>query len=230
MSVSAHHGVARSHISGFAAAAAAIDNAKDWDPGTSLSVRGGGTIFNEGDLAQSVYRVKSGSVRLCKLLSDGRRQIANFHYAGDFFGFEPGAERIFTAEAISPSVLICYPRARLDRLAQGSTDMQKALWQIISYGLRTAQNHALTLGRQRAIERLASFFLALSERTGAKQGEVFPIPMNRQDLADYLGLTIETVSRTFAEMRRQHFIDTPGRSQLVIHNLAGLRELADALG
>jgi len=183
------------------------------------------TIFSDGDDADYSYRLISGTVRLCKLMSDGRRQIAEFVAAGDFFGLEWLDTHAFTAEALTDVVAIRYSRSRLDRLGQERGDVQKGLLTLLSRDLWAAQNHLVMLGRQTAKERVVSFLLALAERAG--NSGMLDIPMSRQDIADYLGLTIETVCRTISDLKRQRLIDVPNRTQIALRNLEKLRDIAE---
>lgn len=183
------------------------------------------TIFTEGDDALYSYKVVSGTIRLCKLMSDGRRQIAEFLQAGDFFGFEWRETYSLTAEALEDAELVRFPRARLDRLGEERCDVQRQLMTLLSRDLCAAQNHLLLLGRQTAKERVASFLLSLVTRNKAKSGDTLDIPMCRQDIADYLGLTIETVCRAISELKRARLIAVPNRMQIVVVNVPALREI-----
>jgi CRP/FNR family nitrogen fixation transcriptional regulator len=184
------------------------------------------TIFAEGDSASYVYNVKSGAVRLCKLLADGRRQIIDFSLPGDHFGFEPGGEHTITAEALGPVVLLKCARTRLERLEHERQDVGRLLMQMLRRDLSAAQNHLLMLGRQTAKERVASFLLLMLEKcTGDGNGSI-DIPMSRQDMADYLGLTIETVCRALSELKRARIVRIPNRHQIAIRNSAVLESMA----
>lgn len=185
------------------------------------------TIFSDGDHADFSYRIVSGTVRLCKLMSDGRRQIAEFLSVGDFFGLEWLDTHAFTAEALTDVVAVRYARARLDRLGQERSDVQRRLTALLSRDLWSAQNHLVMLGRQTAQERVVSFLLALAERIGARNGGTLDVPMSRQDIADYLGLTIETVCRTISDLKRRRLIDVPNRTLIIARDLERLREIAE---
>lgn len=184
-------------------------------------------IFNEGDDADYSYKVVSGAVRLCKIMCDGRRQIAEFLLPGDFFGFEWRETYSLTAEALSDVVVVRYARNRLDRLGDERRDVQRRLMMLLSQDLWAAQSHIVMLGRQTAKERVVSFLVALAERVHAKSGDTLDIPMGRQDIADYLGLTIETVCREISELKRARLIAVPSRTEIVVLNLAALRSIAD---
>ncbi len=184
------------------------------------------TIFSDGDEAAYSYKVVSGTVRLCKLMSDGRRQIAEFLLPGDFFGFEWLSTYSLTAEALSDVVVIRYTRSRLDRLGEERRDVQRRLMALLSRGLWAAQHHLVMLGRQTARERVASFLLALAERKGTRDDEALDIPMGRQDIADYLGLTIETVCRAISELKRARILSVPNRMQVKVRSFETLRDIA----
>jgi CRP/FNR family nitrogen fixation transcriptional regulator len=181
------------------------------------------TIFGDGDSATHSYRVVSGTVRLCKLMSDGRRQITQFAGPGDFFGFEWLDTHELTAEALTDVVVIQYARSRLERLGDEHGDAQRRLTALLSRELWAAQSHLVMLGRKTAKERLVSFFLALAERRGAGKGDTIDLPMGRQDIADYLGLTVETVSRAVSELKRARHIGVPGRTQITLRNIEATR-------
>jgi CRP-like cAMP-binding protein len=185
------------------------------------------TIFSDGGEASYSYRLLSGTVRLCKLTSGGRRQITQFLTPGDFFGFEPLQTHSLSAEALTDVEVIRYSRSRLDRLSTVRLDVQRGLTNVLSRGLSAARDHLLILGQHTAQERVVSFFLALAERNGAVNGDVLHLPMGRQDIADYLGLTIETVCRAISELKRRHLIDIPDRTHVTVRNLEALRESAE---
>lgn len=156
-------------------------------------------VFGQGEPAHQVYKVRSGAVRCFKLLSDGRRQIADFYLPGDVFGVEAGIEHRVTAEALADSCITVARRSALTEAADDEIGRAQALWRLAIGDLQRSQDHALTLGRRSATERVASFLVDISERLGADDG--FALPMTRQDMADYLGLTIETVSRTLSQLQ-----------------------------
>ncbi|BAV47064.1 regulatory protein crp [Mesorhizobium loti] len=152
----------------------------------------GAEIYAQGEKAGAFYQVEFGAVRIYRLLADGRRQISAFHLAGETFGFEADSTHHFFAEAINATGV------RVFRLATG-TDMSRQLLPLALKGLTRAQEHLLVLGRQSAIERVAAFLVDMAERQGGlRQME---LPMSRMDIGDYLGLTIETVSRVFTRLK-----------------------------
>ena len=185
------------------------------------------TIFSEGDPANASFRVVSGAVRLCKVLPDGRRQIADFRLAGDFFGLEATDEYVLTAEALGDVVAVRYSRARLDRLEDEQASVRRDLMGVLRKDLTAAQMHLIMLGRQTAMERVASFLVQLASRQDAESGDAVEVPMGRQDIADYLGLTIETVCRAISELKRDHTIDVPDRHHIIVRDLDTLHTVAE---
>jgi CRP/FNR family nitrogen fixation transcriptional regulator len=175
--------------------------------GTRLTFPRNQEIFAEGDDAKHWYRVVSGMVRICKLLADGRRHIAEFRVAGEFFGFEAVREHGHFAEAVDHVVLMRYPRAALERLAEQRPGFARRLREVAVAGLVAAHGRMLQLGRMTAGERVASFLLDLAERLDRQKA--IDLPMSRYDIADYLGLTIETVSRVLSGLRRNGTIAIP---------------------
>ncbi len=184
------------------------------------------TIFSEGDEARYCYRVNSGAVRLSKAMVDGRRQISGFLLPGDLFAIDCGMEHSLTAEALSDAILTRYPRSHIERLGEDVAEVRHTIIACLRRELTTARHHLLMLGRQSAKERLASFLLLLSERRHGASGDRVDLPMSRQDIADYLGLTIETVCRTLAELKRLNVIATPERNCAVIRDIRALRAIA----
>jgi CRP/FNR family nitrogen fixation transcriptional regulator len=181
-------------------------------------------LFEEGQPSQHVYKVVSGAIRTCRMLIDGRRQIADFFLPGDFFGLDWQSTHAFTAEALADSVVICYPRRQVEALAESTTTIHRLLMSMLCNGLAATQEHVVMLGRQTAYERLAWFLIRVKERSGGKNE--IDMPMSRQDMADYLGLTIETVSRGISEFKRRHYISATSAHQIHLTGLAALQSLA----
>ena len=152
----------------------------------------GSEIYAQGEKAVNIYQVEFGAVRVYRLLADGRRQISAFHLAGEIFGLEADANHHFFAEAITSTNLRVFPRSKLG-------DISRELFSLTLRGLTRAQEHLLVLGRQTAAERVAAFLLDLAQRQGSL--EQIEMPMSRMDIGDYLGLTIETVSRVFSKLK-----------------------------
>jgi CRP/FNR family nitrogen fixation transcriptional regulator len=185
-------------------------------------------VFNEGDPARQVYKVISGAIRTCRVLVDGRRQIADFYLPGDFFGLDGQGEHGFTAEAIADAVVISYPRSQLELIAETRPAVQKLLMSMLCKGLSATQNHVVMLGRQTAQERLAWFLLNLMQRTDDNAD--LDLPMSRLDIADYLGLTIETVSRGISQFKRKQLISVSGTHQVTLRNVEALEAIASGEG
>jgi CRP/FNR family nitrogen fixation transcriptional regulator len=172
--------------------------------GTRRAIRRGEEIFAEGEACNQFYKVISGTVRTVKLLSDGRRQIDDFHLAGDLFGLESGDCHRFTAEAVDDVVVIVYRRNRFASLVQSDPAFGEQLMSSMLTNLDRAHDHLVLLGRKTALEKMASFLLDLARRL--TRGDRVHLPMQRSDIADHLGLTIETVSRTLTQMVRDGLI------------------------
>ncbi len=166
--------------------------------GTPFHYDGEEEIYGEGEDAEFVYKVVRGAVRTHKVLNDGRRQITGFHLPGDIFGLEQGALYRHTAEALSDTQVLIFRRRGIERAATRSAEVACQLWAMAASGLRYAQDQMLLLGRRTAVERVAAFLMEVDERLGSTG--TFALPMTRRDIADHLGLTIETVSRTFSHL------------------------------
>ncbi|MBM6583607.1 helix-turn-helix domain-containing protein [Microvirga sp. BT689] len=180
-------------------------------------------IFAEGDRSVYVYKVLSGFVRTSKLLSDGRRQIDAFHLSGDVFGIEADDEHRFCAEAVGDCVVIAHRRSNLSALMGNDTLLAQEMTMGMMRSLVRAQNHMLLLGRKSALEKIATFLLDMAERTAGK--DALDLPMSRTDIADHLGLTIETVSRSFTQLERQGAIELPSARHVVLANKTALERL-----
>lgn len=202
--------------------------------GVTVSACPGQTIVIEGDPIRHCFRVISGTVRVYKAIADGRRQVIAFLGAGDCFGLTGLERHGYSAEAISPATLIRYSRQSLEAATHTDAGIAQALFRLACRELDQAQQQMLLLGRKSADEKIASFLLsraARSERARRRHPieSVVHLPMSRQDMADYLGLTIETVSRTLSRFRRLGLIDLLGRQHVALRRVDRLRELADGL-
>lgn len=182
----------------------------------------GETIFGEGEELQSSYRIVSGAVRLSRITEDGRRQIVEFRVAGDFIGLEWDGQYALDAEAVRDVTAVRFARTRLDRLMAQRTALRDHVAALIRKELRSAHEHLITLGCPGAKERVATFLLQLVRRVRANDGQTIDIELGRQDIADYLGLTLETVSRTLSEFQRIGAIGLPKRRQIVLRSKAKL--------
>ncbi len=166
--------------------------------GTRRTVAKGAELFAEGDPSTFFYKVLSGTVRTVKLLADGRRQIDAFHVAGDMLGLDQGASYRLTAEAVEPATVIAYRRSDFASLMRRDPAVTEALMAATLANLDRAHEHMVLLGRKTATERMASFLLDMATRLSC--ADRVCLPMQRTDIADHLGLTIETVSRTLTQM------------------------------
>ena len=178
--------------------------------GSTVHRTAGETIFFEGDIATHVFNLTSGVMRLSKLLPDGRRQIAGFLFPGDFLGITMEDEHAFTAEAITPSILCQFSRARFDAFVDTHPHLERRLYAIAAHELAATRQQVVLLGRKTAAERVASFLLMLDARRTSSSGEVLNgdinLPMSRSDIADYLGLRIETISREISALKASRLI------------------------
>ena len=188
--------------------------------GVTMQVMRDQEVFGEGEPADYVYKVVRGAVRGFRVLSDGRRQICDFYLPGDIFGIERDAEHRIAAEALTDTILIVCRRSSLGH-DDGPT--ARNLWGLALIELRRSQDHALTLGRRSAGERVAGFLVDMAERIG--DGEHVQLPMSRQDMADYLGLTIETVSRTLTQLQVSGLIQLDGCRSIHLCKLRALQAL-----
>ena len=181
----------------------------------------GAEIYGETEPADYIYQVLEGAVRSYKLLFDGRRQIGAFHLVGDIFGLENGAAHRFTAEAIVDTTVRLMKRRSLEHVAE--TDVVVALDLLImtTGNLQHAEDHMLLLGRKTSLERVAAFLLEMDRRLTAKS--VMALPMCRRDIADYLGLTLETVSRALSYLHAKGILGFLGPTQRQIVLLDRLR-------
>lgn len=179
-------------------------------------------IFGENEPADYVYRVVSGSVRTYKILSDGRRQVGGFYLAGDIFGLKSRDEYSFSAEAITNSKVVVVKRSGLTALASRDPAIARELFGLTGRELRRVQDRLLLLVKS-AQERVAGFLLEMAER--ACTGNIVELPMSRQDIADYLGLTIETVSRTLTGLESAAAIEVQAGRRIGLRNRSILNRL-----
>jgi CRP/FNR family nitrogen fixation transcriptional regulator len=171
----------------------------------------GTEVFGESEPANYVYQVVDGAVRSYKLLSDGRRQIGAFHLTGDIFGLENGENHRFTAEAIIDTTVRLVKRTSLEHVAETDALVARNLLNMTASNLRHAEDHMLLLGRKTSLERVAAFLLEMDRRLTA--AGVMALPMCRRDIADYLGLTLETVSRALSYLHGKGILGFLGQTQ-----------------
>ncbi len=182
------------------------------------SCRAKAAIFHQGDPSRYLFEVLEGVVKLYQLMPDGRRQIMGFVYPGQVFGLDRNGICPTTAEAVVDAKICGYPLAQLERITDEQPEFALGLLRMITNELVIAQGHMLLLGRKSAVEKIASFLSSLSERY-REQGldpALLHLPMSRADIGDYLGLTIETVSRTITRLRQ---------AGVIAHQRHGLRIL-----
>jgi CRP/FNR family transcriptional regulator, nitrogen fixation regulation protein len=190
--------------------------------GSQMTFGSNEEIFGESEPAEYVYKVTKGAVRTYKILSDGRRQIGGFYLPGDIFGLEIGAEHQFSAEAINEVTVLVIRRSAMVSLAERDCDAARELWSFTGRELHRVQDHMMLLVKS-AQQRVACFLLEMSKRLATT--DAIELPMSRQDIADYLGLTIETVSRTMTQLVSDHAIGLPSSRRIVLRNRGALREL-----
>jgi CRP/FNR family nitrogen fixation transcriptional regulator len=185
----------------------------------------GAEIYGEAESADYIYQVVEGAVRSYKLLSDGRRQIGAFHLVGDIFGLENGASHRFTAEAIVDTTVRLMKRRSLEHIAESDVFVALDLLNMTTSSLQHAEDHMLLLGRKTSLERVAAFLLEMDRRLTA--AGVIALPMCRRDIADYLGLTLETVSRVLSYLHGKGILGFlgPTQRQIVLRDRLRLAEL-----
>lgn len=180
-------------------------------------------IFGDDEPAEYVYQVVSGYVRTYKLLSDGRRQIGSFHLPGDVFGLESEATHRLAAEAIVDTTVRLVKRAALEKAATTDVQVARKLWDMTAAELNHAENHMLLLGRKTAMEKVAAFLLEMDRRLAG--AGMLALPMCRRDIGDYLGLTLETISRALSQLHSGGILGFSGARQIVLRNRQHLRDM-----
>ncbi|MDT9600874.1 Crp/Fnr family transcriptional regulator [Sphingosinicella rhizophila] len=197
--------------------------------GSTGRLKPGEPLFHEGDAADLVYNLTAGTLKLYKLLPDGRRQIIGFLLPGDFLGTAPG-DHAFSAEAVEPAEYCRFARARFDAFVDTHPEIGRELYLMAVHELAAAREQMVLLGRKTAAERLATFLLGLFDRARARNAdwEIVRLPMSRTDIADYLGLTKETVSRSFTAFRTAGMIRLLPADRVELLQRGPLEELASA--
>jgi CRP/FNR family nitrogen fixation transcriptional regulator len=191
---------------------------------SEFTYRKGTEIYGEKEPAEYIYQVTAGAVRSYKLLSDGRRQIGAFHLVGDVFGLENGSLHRFTAEAIVDTSVRLIKRNSLERVAEADVRIAHDLLYMTTDNLQHAEDHMLLLGRKTSLERVVAFLLEMDRRLTA--ANIMALPMCRRDIADYLGLTLETVSRALSRLHENGILGFLGKNQRQIV-LLNRKQLAD---
>lgn len=198
--------------------------------GTIHRLEPGDTLFYEGDPARSVYSLTEGMLRLTKMLPDGRRQVADFLFPGDFLGLTLEDGHAFSAEAVTPVQVCQFSAARFHAFAGAHPHLERRLYVLAAHELAATRQQVLRLGRKSATERMASFLLMLASHTcpgpcGNGDGRMLMLPMSRTDIADYLGLRIETVSRELSHLKADKIIRLVSTQQIEILDEARLRAI-----
>lgn len=199
--------------------------------GRTLKLAPGQVLFHQGDPATRVFTLTKGMLKLYRLLADGRRQVTGFMQPGDFLGISIDDEHAFSAEALEPAQLCWFPRNRFDDFVEDHGAMERELYRMAAHELAAAQQQLVLLGRKTATERLASFLLAFAARADGPQDpgtDVVRLPMSRSDIADYLGLTKETVSRVISALRRDRVIRLQALDRVEIVDPQALEQCAEA--
>ena len=214
------HAIAMSY-----AAAAPLDGLS----GTVLRVARNREIYSQGSSVDHFYKVVSGTVRTCKIMADGRRQIGEFTLPGEFFGLDGVSEHRLSAEAVADAVIVRYPRHAAMMSPEHAAAIQAHVHALTMASYERTQDLVVLLGRKTAQERVASFLIELAERSGSEA--LIELPMSRYDIADHLGLTVETVSRTFGQLKGEGAIalDSAQRVRIVDYDLLAELGSADAL-
>jgi CRP/FNR family transcriptional regulator, nitrogen fixation regulation protein len=190
--------------------------------GVAMSFARNGEIYGQNEPADHIYKIISGTVRTYKIFSDGRRQIGAFYLAGDVFGLEMGVAHTFSAEAINGARVLVVKLSAVIELAGREHDVAPLLWALTARELLRVQDHSLLLTKS-AQERVASFLIEMVARLPA--GNTVELPMSRRDIADYLGLTVETVCRTLTQLENTAAIAQTSSRRIVLRNRAALQRL-----
>lgn len=206
------------------AAKAFLSNEVDaWTGAARLTFRAGEEIYAQDEDAEMIYRLVHGAVRTSHLLADGRRQIGDFYYEGDVLGVEIGSTHRFSAEALGDCEVLAIRRTGSAAYDPGR--LERLIWQATAAELGRAQSHMLLLGRTTACEKVARFLLDIADRF---RGDLVALPMSRQDMADYLGLTIETISRMLGRLQTDGLVEFVGARRYRIRRIGALSDMAAA--
>jgi CRP/FNR family nitrogen fixation transcriptional regulator len=179
-------------------------------------------LYREGDAPQHWYRLLSGTMRVVRGLADGRRHVAEFVFPGQLFGNEPGPHRLFAAEAVTAATLLVYPTDAIELRTAQDHLARRTIRQVVAEQLAAAQMRAVTLGTLNGGERVAVFLVEMARRHST--GHVAELPMNRTDIADHLGLTVETLSRLLGALRRSGAIKLHGANRIELCDRAAFEK------
>ncbi len=190
----------------------------------------GESIYRYNDPSEHWYRVVGGAARKSAVTGDGRRHIVEFIFPGDLFGFGTTRGRDFCVEAIVPGTLVArYPRRCAERLADSDPQLAGNIRKVAFASIGRLQRRMVTLGRSSALEKVSAFLLEMADRSHTVPANAVFLPMSRYDIADYLAMAVETVSRALTELRGRHTIAFRGVRQVRICNRDALEEVADGL-
>ena len=184
-------------------------------------------IYAQDDPAEHCYRVVSGGVRMIKLVEDGRRHVAEFIMAGDLFGFDALDRYDYAAQAFTTTQVSRYPRPIVERLTEQDSLLARTLRTLTIVKLRQMHDRALVLAYKSTLERLASFLLDMTRRSALEACGCLELRMSRKDIADYLGMTVETVSRNFTQLRQDRLIEIDHASHIEIRDRRALARIAN---
>lgn len=209
--------------------AAALDEMSSESQQIALPARS--TVFREGDPAGRVFTLIEGTAKLTRLLPDGKQQVVGFRFPGDIIGYTTRQEYPFDAELLTDSRLCRLERPRLEALLQRYPLLERRLLDLCVQELAATQEQLVTVGRRSAEARVAAFLLSLVEarRRRGQPGRLLEMPMTRADIADFLGLTLETVSRSLAAFRRRGWIREPAHQRVELADLGALSALAEGM-
>ncbi len=186
-------------------------------------------VFVEGDQKSHVYQVETGAVCLYTVLPDGRRHVIDFAFGGDIVNLGAGPIEVYNAQALIPTRVRCLPQTSLRRLAEREPEMAIRIYEAIAEELSSTRAHLVSVARHSATERVVTFLLSMSRRNRFhdRDPQTIDLPMSRGDIADYLGLTIETVSRTFSKLKAAGLIEIDQCTSLRLVDIAALKAIAD---
>jgi len=198
---------------------------------TNVELAPGDPLIDEGEPADNVFNITQGTLKVYKLLPDGRRQITGFLFPGDFLGLVRSDVYVCSAEAVTEVSLCRFSRKKLDTVVAEYPKLETRLLQMTRTELAEVQDQILLLGRKTAKERVATFLLTLARRAEARGDEVNPVgvPMSRDDIGDFLGLTTETVSRTFTRLKQSGLIAQEPDRRVLIRDQAAMEDIAGGI-
>jgi CRP-like cAMP-binding protein len=190
-----------------------------------MSYRRRQEICRQGQAANTWYCVLAGAALRCAIKSDGRRQVVDLLFPGDFFGLTAGREYDYTVEAATPGTIVAgYPRNRVETQADSNPQLARELRQIAFNGLSRLQDQLLILGRITAQEKVGSFILAIADRLSSGRSDRVTLPISRYDIADYLAVSVETVSRALSDLKHRGLIRFAGTRIINIVNREALED------